>query len=62
MDYTCSVCYGEIVYYVTAHHIIICVQTTGGTALHLAAKTGNMEIFRMLLGGGADVEVKDKVG
>ena len=41
--------------------LIVCVQNNGRTVLHFAAAKGNVEIFRMLLGGGADVEVKDKV-
>ena len=39
----------------------MCIQSDGRTVLHLAAAEGNVEIFRMLAGGGADVEVKDKV-
>ena len=41
--------------------LIVCVQNDERTALHFAAAKGNVEIFRMLLGGGADVEVTDKV-
>ena len=41
--------------------LLTCIQSDGRTALHFAAAKGNVEIFRMLAGGGADVEVKDKV-
>ena len=41
--------------------LIVCVQTTGWSALFFAAKEGNVEIARLLVGGGANVELKDKV-
>ena len=43
------------------YHWLLCVQTSGWTALHLASKEGHVEISRMLIEGGADVDIKDKV-
>ena len=39
----------------------MCVQITGETALYHAAVNGDVEIVRMLLDGGADMEIKAKV-
>ena len=41
--------------------MIVCVQITGWSALFFAAKEGNVEIARLLIGSGANVELKDKV-
>ena len=47
---------------ISAHCVyILCTQVTGATAVHFAAKTGNVAIYRLLLRGGADMEIKDKV-
>ena len=43
------------------YYCSLCVQTTGWTALHFAAKQDSVEISQMLVEGGADVEIKDKV-
>ena len=39
----------------------MCAQFLGWTSLHHAAINGDVEIVRMLLDGGADMEIKDKV-
>ena len=41
--------------------LIVCVQTTGWSALFFAAKEANLEIAILLIEGGANVELKDKV-
>ena len=41
--------------------LIVYAQSTGGSAVHEAAKIGELEILRMLLGGGAKVDIKDNV-
>ena len=41
--------------------LIVCVQTTGWSALFFAAQQGNVEIAILLIEGGANVELKDKV-
>ena len=38
--------------------IIIIMQVLGGTALYHAAINGDVEIVRVLLEGGADMEIK----
>ena len=43
------------------YHYPLCVQNTGWTALYFAAKVGDVETLRILLEGGANVEIKDKV-
>ena len=43
------------------YHCSLCVQNTGWTALYFAAKVGDVETLRILLEGGANVEIKDKV-
>ena len=37
------------------------MQVTGGTAIHHAAENGHVESIEVLLGGGANMEIKDKV-
>lgn len=39
----------------------MCLQTSGWTALFFAAKQGNLIIVQELIGGGASVDIKDKV-
>ena len=41
--------------------LIVCVQITGWSALFFAAQQGNVEIAILLIEGGANVELKDKV-
>ena len=41
--------------------LIVCVQTTGWSALFFAAKEGKVEIARLLITCGANVELKDNV-
>ena len=43
------------------YYVVLCVQVTGGTAIHHAAENGHMESVEVLLGGGANMEIKDKV-
>ena len=43
------------------YHCSLCVQISGWTALHIASKEGHVEISRMLIEGGADLNMKDKV-
>ena len=43
------------------YHCSLRVQNTGWTALYFAAKVGDVETLRILLEGGANVEIKDKV-
>ena len=40
---------------------IVCVQTSGWTAIFFASKQGNTEITRQLIGHGARLDIKDKV-
>ena len=42
-------------------YIILYMYTLIWSALFFAAKEGNVEIARLLVGGGANVELKDKV-
>ena len=42
-------------------HCSLCVQTSGWMALHMACKEGHVEISTLLLKGGADVDIRDKV-
>lgn len=51
----------KLLAWITMTALWVCVQTTEGTALHFASKQGNAGISRILLGGGANVEIKDKV-
>ena len=37
------------------------LQTTGWTALHFSAEVGDVETLRILLEGGANVDIKNKV-
>ena len=41
--------------------VIFCVQTSGWSPLFFACKEGSMEMARLLLTGGADVQLQDKV-
>ena len=43
------------------YHCWLRVQTTGRSALFFAAEEGKVEIAKILVGGGADVDLKDKV-
>jgi ankyrin repeat protein len=43
------------------YHCSLCVQTASRSALIFAAEGGNIEITKLLVGGGADVDLKDKV-
>ena len=43
------------------YHCSLCVQTAGRSALFFAAEEGKVEIAKILVGGGADVDLKDKV-
>ena len=43
------------------YHCSLCVQTTGRSAIFFAAENGNVEITKLLVSGGADVDLKDKV-
>ena len=38
------------------------LDTPGGTALHLAAEAGNVEVMEELLKAGADLEIRDDKG
>ena len=38
-----------------------CLQSTGWTALFFGAKDGDLDLIRLLIQGGANVELKDKV-
>ena len=44
-----------------SHYCILCVQTTGWSALFFAANLGFTDVARQLLDRGADVTLKDKV-
>ena len=41
--------------------LIVCVQTSGWTAIFFATKKRDAEIARQLIGGGAKLDIKDKV-
>ena len=43
------------------YHCSLCVQTAGQSALFFAAEEGHIKIAKILVGGGADVDLKDKV-
>ena len=43
------------------YHCSLCVQTAGRSALFFAAEEGNIKITKILVSGGADVDLKDKV-
>ena len=43
------------------YHCSLCVQMTGRSALFFAAEEGNIKITKILVSGGADVDLKDKV-
>ena len=40
----------------------IYMQSSGQSPLFFASKEGNVEIAKLLLAGGADVKLRDKVG
>ena len=44
------------------HHALLLSQSTGRTALFFSAIQGNVEIIKLLLIHGADVDIRDKVG
>ena len=41
--------------------LIVCVQTAGRSAIFFAVEDGNVKIAKLLVGGGTDVDLKDKV-
>ena len=41
--------------------LIVCVQTSGWTAIFFAIEKNNLEIIELLIKGGAKLDVKDKV-
>ena len=43
------------------YHCSLCVQTTGRSAIFFAVENGNVEITKLLVSGGANVDLKDKV-
>ena len=43
------------------YHCSLCVQTTGRSAIFFAVEDGNVKIAKLLVSGGADVDLKDKV-
>ena len=43
------------------YHCSLCVQTTGRSAIFFAVEKGQLEIAKLLVSGGADVDLKDKV-
>ena len=45
------------------YHCSLCVrvQTAGRSALFIAAEEGHVKIAKILVSGGADVDLKDKV-
>ena len=47
--------------YVSMGCCSLCIQGDGWTALHFAAKHGNVEIVEALLKGGAEVGTKEEV-
>ena len=51
----------ELIATYSAHVSMVCVQTTGWSALFFAAKQGNVKIARLLVEKSAIVELKDKV-
>ena len=42
------------------YHCSLCVQTAGRSALFFTAEEGKVEIAKILVGGGADVDLKDR--
>ena len=43
------------------HHALLLSQSTGRTALFFSAEQGNIEIIKLLLIHGANVDIRDKV-
>ena len=43
------------------YHCSLCVQMTGRSAIFFAVEDGNVKITKILVNGGADVDLKDKV-
>ena len=43
------------------YYAVVCMQVTRATAIHHAAENGHVESVEVLLGGGANMEIKDKV-
>ena len=43
------------------YHCSLCVQTTGRSAIFFAVENDQLEIAELLVSGGADVDLKDKV-
>ena len=43
------------------YHCLLCVQMTGRSAIFFAVENGNVKIAKLLISGGADVDLKDKV-
>ena len=43
------------------YHCSLCLQTAGRSALFFAAEEGHVKITKILVSGGADVDLKDKV-
>ena len=43
------------------YHCSLCAQTTGRSAIFFAVENGNVKIAKLLVSGGADVYLKDKV-
>ena len=43
------------------YHCSLCIQTAGQSALFFAAEKGHVKIAKILVSGGADVDLKDKV-
>ena len=41
--------------------LIVCVQTSGWTAIFFAIKQNNLEIIELLIRGGAKLDIEDKV-
>lgn len=35
--------------------LLVCMQSEGGTPLYIASQEGHLEVARLLLGAGADV-------
>ena len=52
----------EPLYHALAIHILhACMQGTGQTALHFAAKCGHLRVTRFLLAYGAEADIQDNV-
>jgi ankyrin repeat protein len=42
-------------------HCLWCVQTAGRSAIFFAVENDQLEVIEILISGGADVDLKDKV-